>query len=67
MKFLIEVLDGWPQEAVVQGGFVHRESVEPKLVAVIGEDRTSVTASVLRAPGLEAIPAHALLRISRAD
>jgi hypothetical protein len=67
MKFLIEVLDGWPEEAVAQGGFVHRESVEPKLVAVLGEDRASVTASVLRAPGLEAIPAHALLKITRAD
>ena len=67
MKFLIEVLEEWPEEAKKRGGFTHTEPTDAKIQIVVHEDNKLITASVFQAPFLDEIPSMSLLRITKID
>ncbi|MDZ4314431.1 MAG: hypothetical protein U0989_06660 [Azonexus sp.] len=67
MKFMIEVLEEWPDEAKNRGGFIHTDITDSKLQIVLHEDNVSITASVFQAPFLDEIPERSLLKITRID
>lgn len=67
MKFLIEVIDEWPDEAKRRGGFNHTDPVDSKIHIVVHPDNRLITASVFQAPFLDEIPNMSLLRITKID
>jgi hypothetical protein len=67
MKFLIEVIDEWPDEAKRRGGFNHTDIADPKIYFIVHPDNRLITASVFQAPFLDEIPEMSLLRVTKID
>lgn len=65
MKFLIEVLEEWPEEAKRRGGFTHTDITDSKIHMVVHPGDKLVTGAVFQAPFLDEIPSMSLLRITK--
>ncbi|BCM24349.1 hypothetical protein [Methyloradius palustris] len=65
MKFLIEVLDDFPEEAKLHKHLIHQEPVEAKIHILLAYDNKSITAISIQSPILDEIPTNAILKITK--